>query len=521
MKHILIIAAIFAASIASAQTRAVLKNSNGGTITESLTIGSGKTLTIASGATINATGATITGFTASAAWGSITGTLSAQTDLNTALGLKLSAATAESTYAPLVAANMTNATIDSISFGQGGGGILILNTASGTSMEVASGLTLNITAPFGTAAFADYGTDEYQLLRWAANSNMQDPASIVTATALGALKRTTELPVNLGGTGGTTPEDGLNGLLPTQSGHSGEFLKTNGATHSWAEVTGGVTSITGTANEIAVTGTTTPTLSLPSALTFTGKTITGGTFSTPTLTTPRLASGGFIADANGNESIIFTTTASAVNELTLANAATGTNPTITASGGDTNIGETHTMKGTGSFTVRAGTTSGDAQQWLNSAGSVVASMRQDGTLTLGTYGLLTPGIYNSGGGFCAGTSLFGGANGLLLNAAAVGGPFGLVNAQTLSGAGAVNVTASVTKITTTGAAQTLTLADGADGQVKIIIHVVDGGSAVLTPTTKTGFSSLTFTNAGDTATLMFSTTIGWTIIAVNGTTITP
>jgi hypothetical protein len=42
--------------------------------------------------------------------------------------------------------------------------------------------------------------------------------------------------------------------------------------------TGGVTSITGTANEITVTGTTTPTLSLPSSLTFTGKTVTGGTF---------------------------------------------------------------------------------------------------------------------------------------------------------------------------------------------------------------------------------------------------
>jgi hypothetical protein len=47
---------------------------------------------------------------------------------------------------------------------------------------------------------------------------------------------------------------------------------------------GGVTSITGTANEITVTGTTTPTLSLPSALTFTGKTITGGTFNSATLT---------------------------------------------------------------------------------------------------------------------------------------------------------------------------------------------------------------------------------------------
>jgi hypothetical protein len=45
--------------------------------------------------------------------------------------------------------------------------------------------------------------------------------------------------------------------------------------------TAAVTSITGTANEITVTGTTTPTLSLPSALTFTDKTVTGGTFVLP------------------------------------------------------------------------------------------------------------------------------------------------------------------------------------------------------------------------------------------------
>ena len=67
-------------------------------------------------------------------------------------------------------------------------------------------------------------------------------------------------------------------VVPSQTGNSGKYLTTNGTAASWATVTGGVTSITGTANEITVTGTTTPTLSLPSALTFTGKTITGGTF---------------------------------------------------------------------------------------------------------------------------------------------------------------------------------------------------------------------------------------------------
>ena len=74
--------------------------------------------------------------------------------------------------------------------------------------------------------------------------------------------------------------------LPSQTGNNGKYLTTNGTATSWATVTGGVTSITGTANEITVTGTTTPTLSLPTGLTFTGKTITGGTFNSPTLTTP-------------------------------------------------------------------------------------------------------------------------------------------------------------------------------------------------------------------------------------------
>jgi hypothetical protein len=46
---------------------------------------------------------------------------------------------------------------------------------------------------------------------------------------------------------------------------------------------GAVASVSGTANEITATGTTTVTLSLPAALTFTGKTVTGGTFNATSL----------------------------------------------------------------------------------------------------------------------------------------------------------------------------------------------------------------------------------------------
>jgi len=87
--------------------------------------------------------------------------------------------------------------------------------------------------------------------------------------------------------------------------------------------------------------------------------------------------------------------------------------------------------------------------------------------------------------------------------------------QALSGAGAVNVTDMLTSLTTTGAAQALTLANGTVGQIKIISHVVDGGSAVLTPTTKIGFTTITFTAVGDSATLVY-TAAGWAIIGISG-----
>lgn len=87
--------------------------------------------------------------------------------------------------------------------------------------------------------------------------------------------------------------------------------------------------------------------------------------------------------------------------------------------------------------------------------------------------------------------------------------------QSLSGAGAVNVTDMFTSLTTSGAAQALTLANGTVGQIKVISHVVDGGSAVLTPTTKIGFTTVTFTNVGDSVTLIY-TSAGWAIIGISG-----
>lgn len=100
-----------------------------------------------------------------------------------------------------------------------------------------------------------------------------------------------------------------------------------------------------------ITTATTRTLTVPNASTTLVGIDTTDTLANKTLTAPKIASAGYIADANGNEQIIFTTTASAVNEITLANAATTGKPTIAASGGDTNVTLNITSKGSG--TVQA------------------------------------------------------------------------------------------------------------------------------------------------------------------------
>lgn len=67
------------------------------------------------------------------------------------------------------------------------------------------------------------------------------------------------------------------------------------------------------------------------------------TMTNKTFTSPKV--GTAINDTNGNELIKVTATASAVNEVTLTNAATGNDVDLSATGGDTNIGLRLNAKG--------------------------------------------------------------------------------------------------------------------------------------------------------------------------------
>ena len=127
--------------------------------------------------------------------------------------------------------------------------------------------------------------------------------------------------------------------------------------------------------------------------TLTNKTLTSPTINTPTLSSPRVSVG--IFDTNANELVGFSATASAINEITITNAAISNSPQISATGGDTNISLNLVPKGTG--TVNAGgvpvvTTTG-TQTLTNKTLTTpaISSISNGGTITIpsGTLTLAT------------------------------------------------------------------------------------------------------------------------------------
>jgi len=88
--------------------------------------------------------------------------------------------------------------------------------------------------------------------------------------------------------------------------------------------------------------------------------------------------------------------------------------------------------------------------------------------------------------------------------------------QSLSGAGAINLTTPTTYYTSTGGSQALTLADSTVvGQRKRIVHVVDGGSGVITAGGSlhlaNSVATITFTNAREWAELEWNGS-AWVVI---------
>ena len=84
---------------------------------------------------------------------------------------------------------------------------------------------------------------------------------------------------------------------------------------------------------------------------------------------------------------------------------------------------------------------------------------------------------------------------------------------------AIEITNPVTEVNATSGAAPVTLADGANGQIKTIINVSTSGTnaVTITPANLRGYTSIVLNAPGETVTCMFKNS-NWNIIAGNGYT---
>jgi hypothetical protein len=126
-------------------------------------------------------------------------------------------------------------------------------------------------------------------------------------------------------------------------------------------------------------------------------TLTNKTLTAPTISTPKIT--GSINDVNGAELIRLSSTASAVNEISIVNAAASNSPSINVAGTDTNINLTLGAKGTGSVSISkaayvsaeitaSGAASETASYIICNSGTPIAVTLADGSIS-GEYKVIT------------------------------------------------------------------------------------------------------------------------------------
>ena len=229
-----------------------------------------------------------------------------------------------------------------------------------------------------------------------------------------------------------------------------------------------------------------------------------------------LANGSAITDDSQNEYLKFTKLASAVNELTIRNAAAGgsastgtlTAPTLEASGGDTNVDLALLPKGTGHVAIRsAGGTNNQGAIRLNCEVNTHGQ-----TLMAQPHSASDSGFFMlpKDGGSARATP-----NVLLSGAKTVGA------SETITSSGAVSLNTLVTVLNSSSGVQALTLAAGVAGQLKVITMGTAGNASTMTVANGNlaGMStSIVWDAVGEGVTLLYNGA-KWVVVGQFGVTI--
>ena len=236
--------------------------------------------------------------------------------------------------------------------------VSIANVTAGRSVPALSVITPTIQAEAGSAGGTIKNGSGVAQMQWgsgggsnlslevATNINPANAAVAISPTGTGTvtINPATAGTINNMVIGGTTPLAGnfttINKMAITAPATSSTLAVANNKTFT-------------ANNSLTLAGTDATTMTFPSTSATIARTDAGQTFTgVNTFTSPKIITD--ISDTNGNEIFGITATASAVNELTIANAATGNNPIVSATGSDTNIGITLTPKGTGNAVLTSG-----------------------------------------------------------------------------------------------------------------------------------------------------------------------
>ena len=187
------------------------------------------------------------------------------------------------------------------------------------------------TGKTGNLVYATDSTGTTNAHQWYVGGFTQAKSAWKMQLTSSGLQLATALSIANGGTGQTTANDALNALLPSQTGNTNYYLKTDGTNTSWALVsgTGTVTSVSITsANGLAGTvtnPTTTPAITL--STTVTGLLKGNGT------AISSAASGTDYAPATSGTSILYGDGAGGFSNVTVGSGLTFAGGTLAATGG--------------------------------------------------------------------------------------------------------------------------------------------------------------------------------------------